>query len=145
MRLRNLHPQLHGDNFDAGLRCCCSFLRSGSPIITAAVQNASAAWEYWSCSGSFAQAAEFLIHLMAVMLQRLDAALALLGVKEALTEDGPRRLDAQLDLELRHHPHPGGQATPPALAPGKFVDHIVPFKRGGAGAAENMQWQMSDP
>jgi hypothetical protein len=37
--------QLHGDNLDTDRRFSCSFLRSGSRIITAAARNASAACE----------------------------------------------------------------------------------------------------
>src|SRR5262249_54141638 len=37
------HYQLHGDNFAPGLRRSCSFFRSGSRIVPAAVLNASAA------------------------------------------------------------------------------------------------------
>ena len=43
--------------------------------------------------------------LVAVMPERLDAVSALLGVEVALAEDGPRRLDALLDLELWYHLH----------------------------------------
>ena len=42
-----------------------------------------------------------LIGLVAVMPPRLDAVRALLGIKVALTEDRPGRLDADLTLELR--------------------------------------------
>ena len=45
------------------------------------------------------------IDLIPVVTQGPDAVGALLCVKEALIENGPRRLDALLDLKLRHHIH----------------------------------------
>ena len=48
---------------------------------------------------------QLLVERIPVVPQRLDAVLALLRVEEALSEDRPSRLDALLDLELRHHPH----------------------------------------
>jgi hypothetical protein len=38
------------------------------------------------------------------------------------------------------HPCPSTGATA-GRCPGYVIDHIVPLKRGGADAVENMQWQ----
>ncbi len=41
---------------------------------------------------------------------------------------------------MRRHPCPAtGRSKGPC--PGYVIDHIVPLKRGGADAPENMQWQ----
>ena len=42
-----------------------------------------------------------------------------------------------------HHPCPSTGKTSGAC-PGYVVDHIVPLKRGGADAPDNMQWQTKD-
>ena len=68
------------------------------------MRNVSAACDAQSCSSSLPQAAQLLVNLEPVVPQCLDAVAALLGVEVALSENGPRRLNTLLDLELRHHP-----------------------------------------
>jgi hypothetical protein len=93
---------------DAGFRFSCSFLRSVSCIITAAVRNASAGCEPQSWTGTLLRLmclpdGSDLASSTAVMPHGalvLDAVHALLGIEEALPEDRPRRLDALLNLEL---------------------------------------------
>jgi len=80
------------------------------------------------------QAAQLVIDLVPVVAQRLDAVRALFGIEVALAEDGPRSIDALLDLELRHHPHsPGrrrssdrGCCLEPAVAQNGYLSADLP-------------------
>src|SRR3954447_10043305 len=51
-----------------------------------------------------------------------------------------RRDPAARRAFVRQHPCPA-TGNPGGTCPGSVVDHIVPLKRGGADAPENMQWQ----
>src|SRR5262249_46283202 len=110
-----------GDNLGPGLRRSCSFLRSGSRIITAPCEMHPQ--HVTPSRGLLTQAAQLVVDLIAVVPQRLDAVGALLCVEVALAEYRARRLDLSLDIT-----QPRKRNTPSRECRGTRLDDH-PFSR----------------